>query len=217
MAPLPAGPRQNRGVFPYCRSFRTALSCFQANGLRSDADEPMPTDTPRTTWLNRLARLGWLLLLVAHVPAGFSAWGLRDAAGDVQPLKALLITLSLAFFVLKVLDVRILRIRPEPRAVLALLVGVALLHAGVGTHDHDPALVEPTPWQAVLLAGGLAALGAASGRWGVVIAAFSPRELAAGFRAAWHALCQSLLAALLPPRYALLVIPASSLRAPPAR
>lgn len=177
----------------------------------------MPHDAPRTTWLHRLARLGWLLLLVAHVPAGLSAWGLRNADGDIQPLKALLITLSLALFLLKVLDVRALRIRPEPRTVLALLVGVALLHAGVGTHPHDAALVEPTPWQALLLAGGLAALGAATGRWGVVIAAFSPRQLAAGLRAAWYALCRTLLAAFLPPRYVLLTIPAAALRAPPAR
>jgi hypothetical protein len=177
----------------------------------------MLTDAPQTTWLHRLARLGWLLLFVAHVPAGLAAWGLRDGAGDVQPLKALLITLSLALFLLKLLDIRMLRIRPEPRTVLALLVGVALLHAGVGTHPHDAALVEPTSWQALLLAGGIAALGAATCRWGVVIAVASPRQLAASVCAAWYALCQELLAAFLPPRYALLTIPAASLRAPPAR
>ncbi|MBW7906806.1 MAG: hypothetical protein LC135_02330 [Phycisphaerae bacterium] len=99
-------------------------------------------------------RLAWAAMLVAHVPA------LVDAAAQLgwsaaSWLRLLLLGVSHALFVLKLLDVPWLRLPADRRAGLALVLCVAILHAGPLTRAHVPLELAVENWQAVLLAGAL--------------------------------------------------------------
>lgn len=85
----------------------------------------------------------WLLMVAAHAPACWGAWRSLLAAGsDGSRLGACLaLTLAIAFFALKVLDVAWLRFRTDRRSVVALLVIVAVLHVDLIRSDNAPPLL----------------------------------------------------------------------------
>jgi hypothetical protein len=93
-------------------------------------------------------------MLAAHAPA------LVDAAAQVgwsaaSWLRLLLLAASHALFVLKLLDVPWLRLPADRRAGLALVLCLAILHAGPLTRAHVPLAMAAEDWHAVLLAGAL--------------------------------------------------------------
>lgn len=80
-------------------------------------------------------RLGWLLMLVVHVGAILESWrallGGPAGAGTGALLRALALSGLAAFFVLKFIDVRWLRLAGGWRSKVAATIVVALLHVGV--------------------------------------------------------------------------------------
>ncbi|UCC31903.1 MAG: hypothetical protein JSU86_06420 [Phycisphaerales bacterium] len=79
---------------------------------------------------NALNRGFWLLMLLAHAPALFSAWRCCLADGLQLDLLGgcLVLTASMVFFVLKLRDIGWLRFRTDRRSLLALGLVVALIH-----------------------------------------------------------------------------------------
>ena len=79
--------------------------------------------------------LFWFCLLLLHVPAVPSVWEEVAAGGDAAPFWAVLrlagLCASAVFFVLKVIDLPWLRLKPGPRAAVTAVLIVALLHVGV--------------------------------------------------------------------------------------
>lgn len=80
-------------------------------------------------------RVFWFCLLLLHVPAVPSVWEEVAAGGDAAPFWAVLrlagLCASAVFFVLKVIDLPWLRLKPGPRAAVTAVLIVALLHVGV--------------------------------------------------------------------------------------
>ncbi len=111
----------------------------------------------QTRWAIRLL---WAVLFVSHTPAWLGAF----SGDDVSWLRLLLMTLTQAFFVLKVVDARWLRIPEDPQSILRFCVIVALLHAGVIQRNAEPVdrLLLADGVQIVLAA--VALLAAAGGR-----------------------------------------------------
>lgn len=100
-----------------------------------------------------LLRLFWLVMFAGHLPAT-----LAPLRGEPFEAARLLILLAAeAFFLLKVLDVRWLRVARCPRTRRALAAGFVLLHAQVieRTIAHGPD--SPAAWNLVVLGGGLTA------------------------------------------------------------
>ena len=96
-----------------------------------------------------VVRLFWLALLLLHFPAivsltlsQFDAWGPLQTS-EIVRLAGM--SLSAAFFSLKVADVRCLRLRPGWRSFVTAAIVVALIHVGVveraasGDLEVDPA------------------------------------------------------------------------------
>lgn len=78
----------------------------------------------------------WALALLVHlgaVPSIFRHFSAGFVQGEyaAPALRALVLTLSAAFFVLKILDVPALRFRGGPRSVFCAGLIVALLHLGI--------------------------------------------------------------------------------------
>ncbi|MBL8878845.1 MAG: hypothetical protein JNG88_06960 [Phycisphaerales bacterium] len=84
---------------------------------------------------NLLWRGFWALMLVAHLPATIDALASVFAPGSVQFTRIAVLSTAQTLFVLKILNVRWLRVRNCPRAWLAICIGIALLHAGAIPHD----------------------------------------------------------------------------------
>ncbi|MBK8914003.1 MAG: hypothetical protein IPM64_05250 [Phycisphaerales bacterium] len=97
--------------------------------------------------LAMLCRAGWALMLVVHAPGMLSAWGLGDRPVDAVRAAGLLAACVL--FVLKIADVRWLRLPRDRRVWLAVAIGAALLHAGVVAPDLLNAVPEFPVWSAV--------------------------------------------------------------------
>lgn len=105
-----------------------------------------------------LARGFWLCMVLAHLPACLAT--LRAAgAGEFDALRWFLLVGSQVLFLLKIADVRWLRLPRRGRALLAVLVAGVLLHGDVVrrwvTTDSAPSV----PSSAVVLAGGVLLLG----------------------------------------------------------
>ncbi len=89
-------------------------------------------------------RAFWLLMLVAHAPAGLGAWR-SVIAGGLEPERlgcCIVLTLSMVFFALKLRDVAFLRLRTDRRALVVFCIVVALLHVNV-IRPHSDATVAP--------------------------------------------------------------------------
>jgi hypothetical protein len=161
----------------------------------------------RATWSAFAWRCFWLVMLVGHLPATLAS---LDAGVSNLPRIAILL-LAQTLFVLKLLDVRWLRVRNCPRTWLAICVGVALLHAGAVTHD-GAWIIEEHSWRTL----SVAALSALSVALLLLISRHNagPRCLRNRSRALWRDLSQLQLRAALPPRF-LMLCSISIHRAPP--
>lgn len=160
--------------------------------------------------LRSLSIVGWLLMFAGHAPALIAAF--QDALGGGSPGRVLLLIASQTFFILKIADVRWLRLPSSPRALFALSAACVLLHAGV-VQRMNPAAADAGVAEAVLLVGGatLAASAAASvDRRASAIVVRSQRGAGA-------ALARRSSAADLPPRDLALASRSLSNRAPPLR
>lgn len=107
------------------------------------------------------SQLFWLLMLGAHTPALIGAWRSLGASGGTvgRVGGCIVLTLSMAFFALKVRDIALLRIRPDRRTWVAIFLVVALLHLDAINASHNVAIA---PEYTLLVAGTLAACKAIS-------------------------------------------------------
>lgn len=149
-----------------------------------------------------------MALLVGHFPL------LVATLAEGRLLSALILLLSETFFLLKLLDVRWLRLAGGPRALLAFVLVVMLLHAPLLRRAAAAQSEQVAPWGAVVLAVLAAPMSALLRRVGLVVWLRDGRR-----RAREHAalLCRQAAerAALLPPRFLLFVRRLSVHRAPP--
>jgi hypothetical protein len=85
-------------------------------------------------------RLAWVFLGATHAPALLA--GMRQLVTGQLPFERLLpfcfLALSMLFFVLKILDVRWLRVRVTRQSFIAMLVIVALMHVHVVRGESQP-------------------------------------------------------------------------------
>lgn len=129
---------------------------------------------------SRWVRSGfWLSLLLLHgaaLPSIGSALaspaGVADRLGLLVRLVGL--TASALFFVLKVADVRWLRLRPGWRSAVAAVIVVALLHVGVVDRAVAGTLaVDPAPVGVVLFLGSLCHVDILRQAFGLILAILS--------------------------------------------
>ncbi len=87
-------------------------------------------------------------MLVAHGPGWLAALGAGST--DIDPLRWFALSASQAFFVLKLVDVRWLRLPRSRRAWLIVTVAIALLHADVARRmvidEASPAAAPVAAW-----------------------------------------------------------------------
>ena len=90
-----------------------------------------------------IRRAGWLLMAIAHLPGLVHAWRALLAGGlNAEHLGGCVwLTISVAFFALKVLDVSWLRFCTGRRSKVALVLVVALLHVDLTRPGSDPSIV----------------------------------------------------------------------------
>jgi hypothetical protein len=100
-------------------------------------------------------RLAWAVVLLLHAPLTFKAFsGLwRLGSGDVGWSSLLLLTISNAFFILEILFARCQRIITNRRAMVVLLLIVALVHVGVIDRAAPGLLAQADVHRFLLLAG----------------------------------------------------------------
>lgn len=117
-----------------------------------------------------LKRLFWFALLLMHLVAFPAALNAVDSSGDiasaaVSGLRFVGLVLSIAAFVLKIIDVRWLRIAPGWRSIVLTILVIGLLHVGVVERaSHGDAMVNPAHLGLVLVAGSAWQLAAAKRR-----------------------------------------------------
>ncbi|RME37055.1 MAG: hypothetical protein D6788_10305 [Planctomycetota bacterium] len=94
----------------------------------------------RPRWI---ARGFWCAMLAMHVPALWHAAGrvFTETPALESVLTALLLAVTVLFFVLKVLGFRFLRHRPDKQTIVAACVIVALLHVRLFRPNDAPAFV----------------------------------------------------------------------------
>lgn len=94
-------------------------------------------NAPRLDWrqlLHRksLWRMAWLLLFVMHLPATLKVYGSATAIGEPTAWSSLiLLAVTNVFFVLEITFAWSLRVLSDRRCLIAFLLIVALMHAGV--------------------------------------------------------------------------------------
>ena len=162
--------------------------------------------------LTRLAF--WAAMFVGHIPS-LTASIVDSVNGESGLVRLILNLATQIFFVLKIVDVPWLRLPSERRAMLSFCLIVLLLHGGVAQRmvSDDAAVVDP--WQAIVLAGGCAALISArlSGTHRNHTAARVTRNRV---RALLTEVFKRAEAVIAPPRFLLLARSSSVNRAPPA-
>lgn len=156
-------------------------------------------------------RLFWTIMLLGHAPATIEAiWGGEPGSPISIPRIAILLLAQL-LFILKIVDVRWLRVQNSRRTWLAICIGVALLHAGAIPHDGGW-FAEDLSWQ-TLTATALSTLYFAI----CIVIAFqqtAPRAIRGRDHTRWRLTLLALLKAALPPRFLMLsAVPIH--RAPP--
>lgn len=95
-------------------------------------------------------RAAWAVMLALHAPALAAAW-VSVFAQPSGVVRCLSLSISAAFFILKIADVSWLRMRHDRRAIIAMVTALALIHAGVPAHWG--AADAPAPPMAALAAG----------------------------------------------------------------
>ncbi len=110
--------------------------------------------TSRGLCIGAIARsIWWGGLILVHVPVLLSIGrSVLDRSATAEVLAWWVLCLTVFLFVLKLLDVRFLRFRTRRTAVVAFILGCALVHNGVVTSDAGQAVIKQTP---ALLATGL--------------------------------------------------------------
>lgn len=90
-----------------------------------------------------IRRVGWLLVALAHLPGLVNAWRGFFAGGlGIEHLGGCVwLSISIAFFALKVLDVSYLRFCTGRRSKVAFVMVVALLHVDLIRPGSDPSIV----------------------------------------------------------------------------
>jgi hypothetical protein len=88
-----------------------------------------------------LRRAFWVVMLLGHAPALFDA--LQNAAsGELNLFRLSFLSVSQAFFLLKLLDVRWLRVSLAPRAYGVAILAIALVHGDVA-HRATASIAAP--------------------------------------------------------------------------
>ncbi len=108
----------------------------------------------RGSRIGAIARsLWWGGLILVHVPVLLSIGrSVLDRPATAEVLTWSVLCLTVFLFVLKLLDVRFLRFRTRRTAVVAFVLGCALVHHGVVASDAGQAVIGQTP---AILATGL--------------------------------------------------------------
>lgn len=94
-------------------------------------------NAPRVDWRKLLHkkslwRMAWLLLFVMHLPATLKVYGSATAVGEPTAWSSLiLLAVTNVFFVLEITFAWSLRVLSDRRCLIAFLLIVALMHAGV--------------------------------------------------------------------------------------
>ena len=155
-------------------------------------------------------------MLLLHAPAWWATCGTWITTGDAHLLQSGVLSASLVLFLLKLLDVRWLRLPRNRRAYLVVTVAILLLHGDVArrlaVQDREPDFVT---YPAIIA--GLAAAQLAMPRvrlWGA-LHAVRPRAARRRGREALNRLLQHLEQLGLSPRCLLMVCPCPVNRAPP--
>lgn len=107
-------------------------------------------------WLGRVFWLALLLMHVAALPVAVSALSAPAdiASKAVTGLRFAGLVLSIVFFVLKIIDVRWLRLAPGWRNVVLAVLVIGLLHVGVVERAmQGDAMLDPTHLGLALIAG----------------------------------------------------------------
>lgn len=129
---------------------------------RPTTSRPNPTAARRQQASNAqrwLGRVFWLALLLMHVAALPMATAALSAPADIASravtgLRFVGLILSIVVFVLKIIDVRWLRIAPGWRSVVLAVLVIGLLHVGVVERAmHGDAMLDPAHLGLVLFAG----------------------------------------------------------------
>ncbi len=119
------------------------------------ATSRIPFDTRRSVG-HGLRRAFWALMLLLHlgpVVAAFYSASFGTTT-EVPILRFFVLLVSSSFFVLKLIDVPCLRLRPGWRSAVAAVLVVVLLHVGVARRAlNGEANVSPAPWAALLVFG----------------------------------------------------------------
>lgn len=115
----------------------------------------------RAVSVKPLARWGWVALFAGHLPATLAS--LSSAEPDWLRSAAMVFTQVL--FVLKIVDVRWLRVPSDRRTRTALIAILVLLHGRVLISSH--AIDADGSWRFVVLTSGVATLAAAAVRNGI--------------------------------------------------
>lgn len=106
-----------------------------------------------------LSRWLWVCMLAVHAPALLAVWRLFLSEGvDAVRLSSFLgLSAAALFFVLKILGVRVLNFERSRRSVVAVVIGIALLHANaIDVRVQNIAIAQEIPVAgSILLAAGL--------------------------------------------------------------
>ena len=168
------------------------------------------------SWSGSAWRAFWVLMLVAHTPGWLAACGAGGGAGPhFDVWRWALLTASQLLFVLKVVDVRWLRLPRERRAWLTVAVAVALLHADVVRQYAGADGSRTAPVCATVAVAAAAALGLRRTHVRRLLETLHPRALHRRLRARLHLRLTDAERAWLPPRYLLLLRACRVNRAPP--
>lgn len=176
----------------------------------------MLTRVSSYNWRKLAWQAFWAFMLVGHAPAWLAScrWPAADTE-SFDALRCLILTISQALFLLKVLDVRWLRLKADRRTWLTVTIAIALLHSGV---VHQLVFDQPLTaeaYQAVLLSAPLTIVIATLSTMPLPLSWQPVRRRRRSERAAWARAFARVQTAVLPPRFLLLSRSVSLHRAPP--
>ncbi len=195
-------------IFLYMSRHRAAVAEANASSRRGAA----------SLWAGflRTWRPFWALMLFVHAPAwalSFLAW--TASRDPFALLRWGLLTGSLLLFVLKLVDVRWLRLPRDPRVRLTAIVILLLAHTGVFQRALATDFDWDTPYYATLVTGGAGALSLLAPIVRRILDALRQRFVQRRKRAALHVVLASAVPAFLTPRYLRLAHACPVTRAPP--
>jgi hypothetical protein len=153
-------------------------------------------------------------MFVSHLPASLAACA-TVASDDPHLLRTLGLSLTQAFFVLKLLDSPLLRLSQDRRALLAFGLAIVLLHGGVIERSLQADADVPLSWQIVETTIGMSLVPALLILGFFVLCHVRFRAARSSLRAAFHRVLALAAVLRLPPRDLLFARALSVHRAPP--